>query len=120
MTDKLILHGVEVHAHAGLTEGEKEVGARLVLDIEMSADLSKPAETDSLEGSIDLARAYELIVTSIESHRFNLLEALTSAVANTLMAQLPLDGVRVRVTKPHPPIGGIVGDEAVELVRTRA
>jgi len=51
--------------------------------------------------------------------RVNLIERLAGLIAQALLREFPAQQVRVRVRKLTPPMQGLVGTPAVELVRTR-
>ena len=51
--------------------------------------------------------------------RVKLIETLAERIAGRLLADFPIEEVRVRVTKPNPPIQGHYESVGVEVVRTR-
>jgi dihydroneopterin aldolase len=51
--------------------------------------------------------------------RVNLIERLAGQIAQALLREFPAQQVRVRVRKLTPPMQGLVGTPAVEMVRTR-
>ena len=51
--------------------------------------------------------------------RVNLIERLAGLLAEALLREFPAREVRVRVRKLTPPLEGLVGTPAVELVRGR-
>ena len=52
MTDTIFITGVVIHARHGVMEHETEVGQRFVIDLELSADLSKSSRTDRLADTV--------------------------------------------------------------------
>ncbi len=116
--DKIVLLGLEFHAHHGVYESEAVFGARFVVDLELFLPLP---ETDDLGATVDYAAVYTLVEELVTGVRFGLLEALAARIATTLLAQQPLvQAVGVRVHKPHAPLPGIVRDVYVEIYRERA
>lgn len=116
--DKIVLLGLEFHAHHGVYDSEAVFGARFVVDLELFLPL--PA-TDDLAATVDYAVVFELVQRQVTEVRFGLLEALASRLAATILEHQPLvQAVRVRVHKPHAPLPGIVRDVYVELYRERA
>jgi 7,8-dihydroneopterin aldolase/epimerase/oxygenase len=83
-------HGV--HAH------EKEDGQEFVFDVEL--DVGDRGTSDRLEDAVDYREVARLVQEVNDSRSFDLLEALATAVADTLRERLGADAVRVRVTKP--------------------
>lgn len=115
--DKIVLLGLEFHAHHGVYDSEAVFGARFVVDLELFLPL--PA-TDDLAVTVNYADVFELVKRQVTEVRFGLLEALASRLAATVLEGQPLvQAVRVRVHKPHAPLPGIVRDVFVELYRER-
>ena len=48
MTDTIFIRGLVIHARHGVMEHETEVGQRVVIDLELSSDLSESSRTDRL------------------------------------------------------------------------
>ena len=57
--------------------------------------------SDQLGDTVDNTEVVDRIRVLSESRRFNLIEALAAAVADDLLDQFPVSGVRVRVRKPE-------------------
>ena len=115
--DKIVLQGLEFHAFHGVFEEEQRLGARFVIDVELYLDL--PSE-DDLEQSVDYAAVYALVQNEVTQKRYDLIEVLANKLATELLAaQANLDGVLVRVHKPHAPLPGIFGDVYAEITRYR-
>ena len=115
--DKIVLQGLEFHAFHGVFEEEQRLGARFVIDVELYLDL--PGE-DDLEQSVDYAAVYALIQSHVTQKRYDLIEVLANKLATDLLAAQPkLDGVLVRVHKPHAPLPGVFKDIYAEITRYR-
>ena len=78
------------------------------LDLELELDLKAPGSSDDLRDTVDYSRVYRAVKETVEGPSRNLLESLAEGVAQELLRTFPLDGVRVRVIKPHVPIEGAV------------
>lgn len=115
--DKIVLLGLEFHAHHGVYEAEAQFGARFVVDLELFVPLQG---ADDLTATVDYSAVYELVRQGVTGSRFGLLEALAQRLADAVLETQPLVGaVLVRVHKPHAPLPGIVRDVYVELYRER-
>ena len=73
-------------------------------------------EAEALDAYGAVARR---IVEVGTKERVNLIERLAGMIAQTLLREFPAREVRVRVRKLTPPLQGLVGTPAVELVRSR-
>ena len=120
MGDKILLTGMTFYGYHGVRPEERELGQRFVVDLELELDLSAPAASDDLSDTVDYSRVYQVVREIVEGPSRNLLETLAEETARGVLGAFPIDGVRVRVTKPHVSIRGAVLDGAgVEIYRRR-
>ena len=120
MSDSIFLEGMVFYGYHGATPPEKELGQNFVVDLEMEVDLKAPGASDELKDTVDYSHVYRVVKETVEGRGRNLLEGLADSVAQELLRIFPLDGVRVRVTKPQVPIKEAVLDGAgVEIYRLR-
>jgi len=117
MRDRILIQGIQFHGHHGVREEERKLGQRFVVDVDLRLDLAPAAGADSLAATVDYEQVCGIVVEVGTREQFNLLEALASRVASTLLERFPVQQVTVRVTKPSPPIPGLVGGVSVEITR---
>jgi dihydroneopterin aldolase len=90
------LHGIELFGYHGVLEEEKRDGQTFWFDVEL--EVGEWGATDRLEDAVD----YRLVVDAVREvneRRFDLLEALASTVAETLIDRFAIARVKVRVRK---------------------
>ena len=119
MADKLLLEDVRFYGQHGLTKAERTVGAWFSVDAELALDLAPAAASDDLDAAVDYGAVASRIVAIGTSQRVNLIERLAGLMVEALLREFPAQEVRVRVRKLTPPLQGLVGTPAVELVRRR-
>ena len=119
MADKLLLEDVRFFGRHGLTKAEETVGAWFSVDAELALDLGPAALSDDLGAAIDYGAVASRIVQIGTGERVNLIERLAGRIVEALLREFPAQEVRVRVRKLAPPLHGLVGTPAVELVRRR-
>jgi dihydroneopterin aldolase len=119
VSDKLLLEDVRFFGRHGITRAEQVTGAWFSADVELALDLQAAARTDSLEKTVDYGLVARRVVEIGTGQRVNLLERLAGQIAEALLAELPVEQVRVRVRKLTPALEGLTGTPAVELVRRR-
>ena len=117
--DTILLRGLIFHGRHGCFPAEKELGQKFIVDVDLHTDLSKAGSTDDLVATVDYSQVYGTIQEIVETHRYNLLEALAEKIATTILARFPVEQVRVLVKKPQVAIAGVVDYFGVEIVRTR-
>jgi dihydroneopterin aldolase len=117
--DKIALIGLEFFGRHGVRTEEGNLGARFVVDLELSLDLTDVP--DRLDETVNYGDVYETVKHEVTVSRFYLIEALANRIAERLLENHPrLDVVTVRVHKPHAPIQGVFRDVYTEVVRRRA
>ncbi|MCV2883343.1 dihydroneopterin aldolase [Aestuariibacter sp. AA17] len=99
--DKIIIQGLKINALIGVYDWERESKQPLLVDIVMQLDLSKAAQSDDVNDTVDYAKAAELLEKVALDSDFQLLEALAGKLIDTLMATYPLLNVTLTLTKPN-------------------
>lgn len=119
MADKILLSGAQFSGRHGVSEEERRVAGRYVVDVEILHDLARAAASDNLADTISYSDVYRAVREIVEGRSFRLVEALAETIAQSLLAQFPADTVVVRVIKQPPPMAGIVDSAGVEIRRER-
>lgn len=118
-SDKIILQGMRFYGYHGVTPDERSMGQWFEIDVEIWGDLSKAAESDCLDDTLNYQQVYKDIKEMVEGEPVNLLEHLAHKIISMILA-LPLpDRVLVRVKKPQAPLKGPLGYAGVEMVRSK-
>lgn len=117
--DRILLSGIEVYAYGGVTEGERRIGQRYRLDLELSLDLAGAGRTDDLRDTVSYAEVHDVAVGVLRDRPFNLIEAGAERIAEALLDRFRVGEVTVRLAKLLPPIDGVVASAAVEITRRR-
>ena len=119
--DRIILEGMEFYGFHGANPEERALGQSYVVDLEVELDLRRPGGSDRLEDTVSYSHLYRTVKLVMEGESKNLLEATAQTIADRVLAEFPVKGVRVRVKKPRPPIrGSVIDNAAVEIYRCRA
>ena len=109
--------GLSLYTHHGVSEAEREVGQRLVLDLRLDVGETDATVTDSIEDTVDYGEVCQLVALIAQQRSHKTLERLCSTIANRLLADYDLEGVWVKATKPEPPIPLSVDEVSVEVWR---
>jgi len=109
------LRQVSVHTNHGVSEAEREVGQRMVFDIDL-VPLECPATgTDELDGTIDYGAVTELLVATATEVSYLTLERLSMVIAERLLDGFPAESVRLRAHKVEPPVPFTMESGGIEL-----
>jgi dihydroneopterin aldolase len=120
VTDRLLVSGLALFTHCGITPEERAVGQRVLADVELVVDLDEGARRGGLDATVDYAEVCRQISDIGDKARHILLESLAIEAAEAVLARPRVREVRVRITKPNPPITPVVGAFAVEVVRGKS
>ena len=119
--DRIILEGMEFYGFHGANPEERALGQPYVVDLAVELDLRRPGGSDQLEDTVSYSLLYRTVKLVMEGESKNLLEATAQTIAERVLTEFPVKGVRVRVKKPRPPIrGSVIDNAAVEIYRSRA
>jgi dihydroneopterin aldolase len=109
--------GLSLYTHHGVSDAEREVGQRLVLDLRLDLGATDATVTDSIEDTVDYAEVCQLVALVAQQRSHKTLERLCSTIAERLLADYDLEGVWVKAAKPEPPIALSVDEVSVEVWR---
>jgi dihydroneopterin aldolase len=113
------IRGLSIYTHHGVTEAEREVGQRLVLDISFDVPACDAVLTDRLEDTIDYSEACDIVALAATERSYKTLERLAQVIAERLAERFGCEVVRVRAAKPEPPLPLALEEVAVEVTHER-
>jgi len=111
------ISGLSLYTHHGLSDAEREVGQRLVIDLRLDVGESDATVTDSIEDTVDYAEVCTTVALLAQQRSHRTLERLCSTIADRRLADYELEGVWVKASKPEPPIALSVDEVSVEVWR---
>jgi dihydroneopterin aldolase len=109
--------GLSLYTHVGVTEAEREVGQRLLLDLRLDVGDCDATVTDRLEDTVDYGQVCEQANLVAQQRTYRTLERLCAAIADRLLEQYEVATVWVKAAKPEPPLALPVSEVAVEVWR---
>ncbi|MGB8957158.1 MAG: dihydroneopterin aldolase [Tumebacillaceae bacterium] len=118
--DAIYLNGLEFYAYHGVFSEENRLGQRFFCDAVLYTSLERAGLTDDLQHTVNYGEAYDLIKSIMAGPPVQLLETLAERIAALLLDRYPaVQRVRIKITKPMPPIPGPMTGVAVEIERGR-
>src|SRR3954449_12977103 len=97
------IRGLSIHTHHGVTEAEREVGQRLLLDVSFDVPSCDAVLTDRLEDTIDYSEACDITALAATERSYKTLERVAQVIGERLAERFGCESVRVRAAKPEPP-----------------
>ena len=99
--DKIVIKGLKTKCIIGDYEWERKRPQKIILDLELEADLKTLAENDKIEpGMLDYNVLARDLLKMVQKSSFHLIETLAEAVADLCLSKFPVDAVRVTLYKP--------------------
>jgi dihydroneopterin aldolase len=98
--DRIFLRGLTTQCIIGFIDWERLTPQRIVIDLELPCDCARAARNDSVADSVDYKRVAKRVLAWVEQSKFHLVESLAHGLAMMLLAEFPLQWVRVSVNKP--------------------
>jgi dihydroneopterin aldolase len=109
--------GLSLYTQHGVSDAERELGQRLVIDVAFELTDCDAMVTDRIEDTVDYAEVCEQVALAAQERSYKTLERLCAAIADRLMQRYGADSVRVKAAKPEPPIPLPVDEVSVEVWR---
>lgn len=104
-------------ARHGVYDQEEFLGQRFYVDAILLVDAGSALENDSIEGTVDYGRAFQVIEKIIAGERRYLIEAIALEIGRALcdeFAQIKQADITVR--KPNAPVPGVLDYVEVRVV----
>jgi dihydroneopterin aldolase len=107
--------GLSLYTRHGVSDAERELGQRLEFDVSFELDECGATVTDRVEDTVDYAEVCEQVALAAQERSYKTLERLCTAVADRLAERFGAESVRVKATKPEPPIPLPLEEVSVEV-----
>ena len=112
--------GLSIFAAVGVTEAEREVGTRILVDLRMDVGECDATVTDMVEDTVDYAQVCQVAWLVAQERPYKTLERLCSVIADRILSDFAVEYVWVKATKPEPPIPLPLEEVSVEVSREPA
>jgi len=113
MKNLIEVTGIEVFAYHGCMEEESRLGGKYVVDVILSTNFTRSAESDELIDTIDYVAVRNIVVEEM-AIRSKLIEHVANRILVRFKTEFQtLITASVKVRKQSPPIQGLVKEVAV-------
>jgi 7,8-dihydroneopterin aldolase/epimerase/oxygenase len=111
------ISGLSLFTHVGVTEAERQVGQRLLLDLRIDVGEVDATVTDRIEDTVDYSQVAQMANLVAQQRSYKTLERLCAAIADRVIEQFDAHAVWVKAAKPEPPMALPVSEVSVEVWR---
>ncbi len=113
--DIIYLTDLRVEAVIGIWEWERKIRQTVAIDLEMSADIRKAAQTDSVDDTLNYKLVAKRLQEFVGESSFQLVETLAEKIAAIVLDEFDVAWVKVKLNKP----GAIRGARDVGVIIER-
>lgn len=98
--DKIFIQGLALHALIGVYDFERVEKQRIILDLELEADLTKAAVSDDVNDTLDYGKLALRLEEVANQSSYKLLEALANEMLQVIFNEFKPKHVRLVMHKP--------------------
>ncbi len=113
------ISGLSLYTRLGVTEAEREIGQRLLIDLTLEVGEPDATLTDMIDDTVDYGEVCNVVALVAQQRTYHTLERLSTAIADRLLEDFDVEAVSVKATKPEPPIPLPVEEVSVTVWRER-
>lgn len=117
--DRITLTGLEVFAHHGVFDFERQEGQRFLIDVEVAVDLRAASEGDDLARTVHYGELAEAVAAAVERDPVDLIETVAERVVAVALGFPAVVEAQVTIHKPDAPIARTFTDVSVTITRKK-
>lgn len=99
MEDKILIEDLLLRCIIGANDDERRDKQDVLINLTMYADVSRPGETDNIDDAVNYRTIAKRVIQHVESSKFFLVEAMATSIARIILAEFPVERVKVKVRK---------------------
>jgi len=113
--DIVYIRELKIETVIGIFDWERSIRQKVILDLEMVADIQAAAETDQIAQALDYNAVSQRVIQFVEGSEFKLIETLAERVASLVLEEFSVPWLRLRLSKP----GAVKGAKDVGVLLER-
>ncbi len=99
MEDKILIEDLLLRCIIGANDDERRDKQDVLINLAMYTDVFRPGETDNIDDAINYRTIAKRVIQHVESSKFFLVEAMATSIARIILAEFPVERVKVKVQK---------------------
>lgn len=99
-SDIVFIEGLKVDAVIGVYDWERCITQPLIIDVQMTTDISDAAATDDVTKAINYKAVCDDLTEWCQQSKSGLVEHLASYLAGQVLSNYPCEQVTIKVAKP--------------------
>ncbi len=114
--DIVFIEDLRIETVIGIFDWERRIRQVVALDIEMAFDNTIPADSDSIDDTLDYKAVSKRLIAFVERSEFQLVETLAERCAAIILDEFAVNWVKLKLGKP----GAVRGARSVGVQIERA
>ncbi len=116
--DKIVIKDLEIFAFHGVFEGEKTVGQKFLISLELSLDLSLASKNNDLSKSVHYGELCEKVEMEFKKENYDLIETACEKICEFVLLEYDIvNEIKVTLKKPWAPIHKSLDTVFIEMKR---
>ena len=113
--DIVFIEELRIETVIGIYDWEREIKQVVSIDLEMAADNTRPAVTESIEDALNYKAVAKRLIQFVEGSEFQLVETMAERIAEIIMGEFGVPWLKLKLSKP----GAVTGSKAVGVMIER-
>lgn len=113
--DRIFINNLSVEAVIGIYDVERVTRQRVILHLELSADIAHAASTEDIESTLNYKTLSDTLTQFLEQSRFQLIETMAERVCEIVRNDFGVRWVKLTLHKPD----ALSGDTDVGVIIER-
>ncbi len=97
--DIVFIRGLSIDTVIGIYDWERKIRQTVILDLEMSCDVSRAAATENIADTLDYKAVSKRLVAFVEASEFQLVETLAERCADIVREEFGVQWLRLTLNK---------------------
>jgi len=114
--DRVFIENLTIETVIGIFDWERDIRQTVSLDLEMDFDIRQAAATDAIADTLDYKAVAKRLIRFVERSEFQLVETLAEKCAAIVLAEFPVERLKLKLSKP----GAVRGSSAVGVIIERS
>lgn len=114
--DRVFIENLTIETVIGIFDWERDIRQTVSLDLEMDFDIRQAAATDAIADTLDYKSVAKRLIRFVERSEFQLVETLAEKCAAIVLAEFPVEHLKLKLSKP----GAVRGSSAVGVIIERS
>lgn len=117
--DCIEVTGIRSYGYTGLLPEERTLGQWFEVDLTLWLDLQISGKSDDIKDTVDYRHTIDIVKHILKTAKFALVEKLAEVIAENILKSTSISQVRVKLSKPSPPIPDFGGRITIDITRSQ-